>query len=192
MHQVARNFSTELKRKKISETYDSYSLAFAKPGNRDKAGRLIRGQTGDQLQGEENPQEYRVENLYASDDEEKIPDATFKNVLSDDRIVIEGTKKWDDNNNLFGFRPSVDELNSQGLISFEVIRYAEAQPGMRNAIGSALYPLKVVDEQGHKPISDCLGKSERKKRQISVSDYRNRWRTGKVCTKWNAMEIWYS
>ncbi len=65
--------------------------------------------------------------------------------------MIEGTKKWDDNNNLFGFRPSVDELNSQGLISFEVIRYAEAQPGMRNAIGSALYPLKVVDEQGHKP-----------------------------------------
>ena len=62
--------------------------------------------------------------------------------------MIEGTKKWDDNNNLFGFRPSVDELNSQGLISFEVIRYAEAQPGMRNAIGSALYPLKVVDEQG--------------------------------------------
>ena len=67
-------FQYRIEEKKISETYDSYSLAFAKPGNRDKAGRLIRGQTGDQLQGEENPQEYRVENLYASDDEEKIPD----------------------------------------------------------------------------------------------------------------------
>lgn len=167
-------FQYRIEEKKISETYDSYSLAFAKPGNRDKAGRLIRGQTGDQLQGEENPQEYRVENLYASDDEEKIPDATFKNVLSDDRIVIEGTKKWDDNNNLFGFRPSVDELNSQGLISFEVIRYAEAQPGMRNAIGSALYPLKVVDEQGHKPYQivweKVKGKNDRYLFQITGTD----------------------
>lgn len=144
-------FQYRIEEKKISETYDSYSLAFAKPGNRDKAGRLIRGQTGDQPQGEENPKEYRVENLYALDDEEKIPDATFKNVLSDDRIVIEGTKKWDDNNNLFGFRPSVDKLNSSKTISFEVVRYADAQSGVRNGIGSRLQPLRVADKNGQKP-----------------------------------------
>lgn len=71
-------------------------------------------------------------------------------------------------------RPSVDELNSQGLISFEVIRYAEAQPGMRNAIGSALYPLKVVDEQGHKPYQivweKVKGKNDRYLFQITGTD----------------------
>ncbi len=144
-------FQYRIEEKKIAEAYDSYSLAFAKPGNRNKAGRLIRGQTGDQPQGEENPKEYRVENLYALDDEEKIPDATFKNVLSDDRIVIEGTKKWDDNNNLFGFRPSVDKLNSSKTISFEVVRYADAQSGVRNGIGSRLQPLRVADKNGQKP-----------------------------------------
>ena len=139
-------FQYKITEKKISEAYDSYSLAFAKPGNCDKDGNLIKGQTGDQLQGVGKTEEYFVELLEASNDESEIPDATFKNVLSDDRVEIKGTKSWDDNGNLFGFRPSVEDLKGSNLISFKLFRYAEAQPGQKNNIGSSGKPLTVPEE----------------------------------------------
>ena len=147
-----KEFQYVIEEKKISATDESYSLAFAEPGDRNKDGRLIHKLEENQSKGTGKLKEYKVELLYASDDKDEIPDATFKNVLSDDRIVIEGTKKWDDNQNLFGFRPSVDELNSSSTpVSFKVVRYANAQPGVWNSIGSRQKPLEVLDEKGQKP-----------------------------------------
>ena len=139
-------FQYKISEKKISESYDSYSLAFAKPGNCDKDGNLIKGQTGEQQQGVGKTEEYFVELLEASNDEGEIPDATFKNVLSNDRVEIKGTKSWDDNGDLFGFRPSVDDLKKSNPISFELFRYAEAQPGQKNNIGSSGKPLPIPEE----------------------------------------------
>ena len=147
-----KEFQYVIEEKKISATDESYSLAFAEPGDRNKDGRLVHKLEENQSKGTGKPKEYKVELLYASDDKDEIPDATFKNVLSDDRIVIEGTKKWDDNRDLFGFRPSVNELNSSSTpVSFIVVRYANAQPGVWNGIGSRQKPLEVLDEKGQKP-----------------------------------------
>lgn len=92
----------------------------------------------------------QVSGLYASDDKDdpKV-DATFQNKASDDTVILTGTKKWDDNNNALNLRPSVEQLNGQDsnyqvpAISVKVYRYANAQSGESNAIGSVDSPLEV-------------------------------------------------
>ena len=139
-------FQYRITEKKLSESYDSYRLAFAESGNCDKDGKVIGKLEENQLAGKGSKENFCVEYLYASDDEKEIPDATFKNVLSNDKVEIKGTKAWDDNEDLFGFRPSVDDLKTSNLISFKLFRYAEPQPGQTNGIGSSEDPLTVPVE----------------------------------------------
>ncbi|MBU5482664.1 Cna B-type domain-containing protein [Blautia sp. MSJ-19] len=92
----------------------------------------------------------QVSGLYASDDKnDPKTDATFQNKASEEFVILTGSKVWDDNNNVLNLRPSVEQLNGQDsnypvpAISVRIYRYAQAQSGESNAIGSADSPLKV-------------------------------------------------
>lgn len=103
---------------KVTEkSLDGY-VSYAGAGDLEKDGITAKGST--------------VEGLNAAVDE--TVDASFKNAAHPKKIVISGVKIWQDNHDMLGLRPTVDELNTGKPISFKIKRSAPSQPGQDNAI----------------------------------------------------------
>ena len=72
-------------------------------------------------------------------DEAKTPQATFGDRYQQGEITLKGTKKWNDQGNALGLRPSEEDFEK----NVKLYRYAEPQEGQDNGIGSSTSPILV-------------------------------------------------
>lgn len=69
----------------------------------------------------------------------KTPQATFGDRYRQGEITLKGTKKWNDQGNALGLRPSEEDFEK----NVKLYRYAEPQEGQDNGIGSSTSPILV-------------------------------------------------
>ena len=67
------------------------------------------------------------------------PRATFGDRYQQGEITLKGTKKWNDQGNALGLRPSEEDFEK----NVKLYRYAEPQEGQDNGIGSSTSPILV-------------------------------------------------
>lgn len=67
------------------------------------------------------------------------PRATFGDRYQQGEITLKGTKKWNDQGDALGLRPSKEEFKK----NVKLYRYAEPQEGQDNGIGSSTSPILV-------------------------------------------------
>ena len=72
-------------------------------------------------------------------DEAKTPQATFADRYRQGEITLKGTKKWNDQGNALGLRPSKEEFKK----NVKLYRYAEPQEGQDNGIAEQEVALTV-------------------------------------------------
>ena len=72
-------------------------------------------------------------------DEAKTPQATFGDRYQQGEITLKGTKKWNDQGDALGLRPSEEDFEK----NVKLYRYAEPQEGQDNGIGSSTSPILV-------------------------------------------------
>ena len=72
-------------------------------------------------------------------DDAKTPRATFGDRYQQGEITLKGTKKWNDQGDALGLRPSKEEFKK----NVKLYRYAEPQEGQDNGIGSSTSPILV-------------------------------------------------
>lgn len=111
---------------------------------------------------------------------------TFENFYNPGEIELQGGKQWQDMNNLTGVRPKMFETNenqvtlsgnnlSAAKLELKVSRYAKAQTGESNEIGTAANPIPV------KPYEDLPNNTE----AYAVDEYTVTWkRASSTANNW--------